>query len=190
MTDENSSAFLICQGIMARIQLMPMFAGFKFANTPALPVQPEDIPLCGVYLLKEDMGPDGDANHGEPRFIHTVAVGFSVWIQNNVPGAAEDKLDRAFMAIFKGLMSDSTLYNNDEWEIESFQRGSRTHHYGSVGSTNETPIAEVRFDLTFNFRTYWPPVVVDAFKTMHVRIEPDEMTADIMDIEVVYEFEQ
>jgi hypothetical protein len=188
----NSSALQICGGILDRVKMLPIFrsAGFKYKSTPALPIQPEDIPLCGVYFLKEDMGPDGDANAGEPRFIHTVTTGFSVWIQNNDPEHIEDKLDRLFMSILQGLMTDYTLYYNDEWEIEGFQRGSRTHHFGTVGSNNEMPIAELRFDLAFNFRTYWPPIVTAELRTIHVDIEPDGMTDEVLDIGVRYDLPQ
>jgi hypothetical protein len=188
----NSHAWKILHRILDRIKMMPYFAGFKFRTTPALPIQPGDIPVCGVYLLREDLGPDGDPNHGEPRFIHTVQVGFSVWIQNNEPELIDRKLDVAFMTLLQRLMTDSTLhgFKHDELDIEGFPKGSRTHHYGTVGSNNEMPVAELRFDLSFTFRTYWPPIVDDDLKVIHVRIEPDGMTEEVQDVVVEYDLPQ
>ena len=42
--------------------------------------------------------------------------------------------------------------------------------YGNTGNNQETPIAELRFDLTFRHRTFFPPVVTDPLERIHVTV--------------------
>ena len=167
---EHSYPMLVRDGAMARIQAMPFFANFIFSSNKALQIQPQSIPFCGVYLLQELMTADGDSNAGEPRFRTLVRIGVSVIVQNNDPAAAEKKLDIAMQNINVGLFSDSTFYNNEFFKIQGFTGGSRQHVFGSVGLDNETPIAELRFELTCDLGIiYYPPYVPDDLEIIHVK---------------------
>ena len=165
----TSYSLAIRDGILARVRVMPFFAAFnKFSKSNNFQVMPAHIPYAGVYFLDEVLTPDGDANAGEPRFFHTMRVGFSIIVQNNDPEAAEDKLDEAFWAIMNGLMCDPTLYNNDLFRIESYPRASRSHHFGAVDLENELPVAELRAELICTYRSNFPPLVEDPLITIHV----------------------
>jgi len=166
----QTPAFLLCDDILYRVQHMAFFKDFNFARTKALPVQVDQIPYCGIYFINELMLPDGDANVGMIRFRTSVRVGFSVIVQNNYSEAAEKKLDQAMFEIMNGLYTDPTFYIK---KVQAFTRGERTHVYGTVGHDNETPVAELQFDLTCDLGVIdWPPVIKDVLETVHVDARP------------------
>lgn len=167
---EPSYPMLVRDGILTRIQALPFFSGFNFSTNKSLQIQPASIPFCGIYLLQEMMAADGDADAGEPRFRTLARIGISIIIQNNDATAAEHKLDMALQNITSGLFSDPTFYNNHAFKIQGFTGGSRMHAFGSVGLENETPIAELRFELTCDLGIiYYPPIVPDVLEVIHVK---------------------
>lgn len=176
-------------GILVRVQALPYFAAFKrFSTNKMLQIQPQDLPFCGVYHIQTLMAPDGDANVGEPRFRTSVRIGFSVIILNNDPSAAEYKLDEAFMALTGGLLSDPTLYNNSQFKIQGYVSGAATHEFGSPMADNETPMAELRFELVCDLgMVTYPPVVPDDLETIHVTVG-DPQAESMQKIE--YEIDQ
>jgi hypothetical protein len=193
-----SYPILVRDGILNRIKVMPFFSPFvKFSSNKALQIQPENIPFCGVYLLQETMIPDGEANAGEPRFRTSARIGISVIIQNNDSVAAEYKLDAAMQSISFGLFTDSTLYNNKSFKIQGFSAGSRQHVFGHVGvSDQETPIAELRFELVCDLGVIlYEPLVSDPLEVIHTETSfPIAGTADekaaIQQVKIEYDMEQ
>lgn len=154
-------------GIMDRIKSMSFFSGFTFKRSHAFSIQPNLMPYACVYLLGEDLTPDGDADAGEPRFRSIARIGFSIIILNNDPDAAEDRMDDAYQAIFTGLLTDPTLYNNSRFKIQGFARGNRSHYYGTA--SNETPYAELRAELHCDLGTIdFEPRIEDMLETIHV----------------------
>ena len=149
-TVQRSYAMMVRDAMMARLKAMRFFQGFEFRRSHSLKLLVGHMPMCCVYFLKEDLTPDGNANTGEVRFDSEVRIGFSVFLINNDPEEMEDRLDNAYQVIFEGLLRDSTLYNNSQFRIESFSRGSRQHFYGSIPQTNETPYSELRAELVCN----------------------------------------
>lgn len=167
---EPTYPILVRDGTLTRIQAMPTFSGFNFTSNKSLQIQPTSIPFCGVYLLQELSAADGDANAGEPRFRTLARIGISIIVQNNDATAAEHKLDILYQHIITGLFSDPTYYNNDRFKIQGFTGGSRMHAFGSVGLDNETPIAELRFELTCDLGIiYYPPYVPDDLEIIHMK---------------------
>lgn len=157
--------------MMDRVKLMPFFAPFiTFTTNKALQIQPDSLPLCGVYFIQETSTPEGDSNAAEPRFRTSARFGFSVIIVNNDPEAAEYVLDLAAQALAGGLFSDSSLYNNSSFKIQGYSLGARTHMFGNTGLDNETPIAELRWELICDLGTLtYPPLVLDDLDTIHVK---------------------
>lgn len=165
-----SYPLLVRDGIMSRVKLIPYFATFSFSTNRALQIQPQMLPFCGVYFVQESSVPDGDANAGEPRFRTTVRIGFSVIVVNNDPDLAETALDTAMQALAGGLFSDPTLYNNAAFKIQGFASGTRTHAFGAASLENETPIAELKWELVCDLGTIvYPPLVVDDLDVIHVK---------------------
>lgn len=190
---EQSYPLLVRDGILTRIQALSFFSAFNFSTNKSLQIQPATIPFCGIYLLQEMMAVDGDANAGEPRFRTLARIGISIIIQNNDATAAEHKLDMALQNVTSGLFSDPTFYNNDRFKIQGFTGGSRMHAFGSIGLDNETPIAELRFELTCDLGViYYPPIIPDDLETIHVKTAyPSISKKDTsQQIEAEYDVEQ
>jgi len=163
----RSYSMLVRDGMFDRLKLMPFFTMFNFSTKKDVTIQPQSIPFCGVYFLQEFMAPDGDANAGDVRFRTSARYGFSIIIQNNDPDQAEYTLDKAFQAL-SGLFSDPTLYNNKQFQIQAFSGGLRQHVYGHVGQDNQTPIAELRFELTCDLGVIeYPPFTEDDLEVIH-----------------------
>lgn len=184
----------LLDGTLTRLQAMPFFTTFNFSTNKGLIIQPSSIPFCGVYLLQEMMVPDGDANAGEPRFRTSARIGISVIIQNNDTVAAEDKLDSALQAISIGLFSDSTFYNNSSFKIQGFTNGSRQHVFGRVGTLdNETPVAELRFELIVDLGIiFYPPLVPDMLEVIHIEtvFPADGDASQVQQVKNEYDMEQ
>jgi hypothetical protein len=154
---------------------LPFFVGFTTRKTRFFPIQKEHLPVIGVYLIDETMTPDGLPNMGCIRFGHTARIGFSVVILNNDAEEAERTLDRAFMALMDGLWRNPYLTNMlntyqpslglpptlDNIRFESIRRGVRTHSFGTAGQNNETPTAELRYDVSLFYTADYAPTIED-----------------------------
>jgi hypothetical protein len=164
----KSYSMLVRDAILTRVKAMQFFSTFNFAGTPALQIQPVSLPYCGVYFIQETMGADGDNNAGVVRFKTMAKYGFSVIVQNNGSEAAQYQLDKAFDNI-TALFSDHTLYDGFESKIQAFASGMRQHVFGAMGKDNETPVAEMRFELTCDLGVIeYPPYVPDDLDVIHV----------------------
>jgi hypothetical protein len=128
------------------------------------------------------MLPDGDLNAGNYNFIHTAPIGFSVMVANNDQNAAELQIDQAFWRIMNVLWTDQYILNvldtynphlgfgnPDNTRIEGIARGVRRHVFGTAQFNNETPLAELQYDVTVQYRSEWVPVIPDDFTTYHMR---------------------
>lgn len=60
----------------------------SYWRTPMRQVAASDLPLLGVYILRETRGPDGDENAGEIRFIHRLHLGIAGAISNADPASS------------------------------------------------------------------------------------------------------
>jgi hypothetical protein len=162
VTDTQSYSQVIRDSMFAAIVPLPFFAGFVARRSKQLPVQQPLLPYLGVYIISEEMPPDGDVNAGDIRFTHSLRIGFQVIIENNDPVAAELELDAAFWAIMNGLWSNDNLTNMiattmpDNTRIEGVERGTRRHVWGVVGN-GEKPIGELEYMATVRYRTEWFP---------------------------------
>ena len=155
-------------------QLDPFFASYTCRKTKMLSVQHQLLPYLGVYIIDETMLPDGDANAGHIRFSHTLRIGFSVMIANNDQVAAELQIDAAWWRIMNRLWPDQHIMNllkssnPDNTIIESITRGSRRHVFGAAALNNETPLAELQYDVSMFFRTGWPPIITDDLEEIDI----------------------
>jgi len=181
--DLHSCSFIIRNGILDRLKQVPTFQSVRrWATTSAMRIQSQlqadQIPFVGVYLVDETMGPDGDANHAEPRFLHTVRLGFSVVIASPDDAVAETNLDACHWTIMNLLTNERWhkfpavgLWNGgDPIRIEAVTRGSRKNVFGNRLLNNDTQVAELQMDLTVTHRTYWPPIIPDTLNTIHVTV--------------------
>jgi hypothetical protein len=185
ITDTQSFSWVIRDVFFAAIAPLPFFASFTKRRCKQFQVQAAQLPYLGVYIIDETMTPDGDGNAGYVRFVHTLRVGFSVIIQNNDPVASEQKLDEAFWLIMNTLWRDPYLMNlldttnpstgtdsPDNTRIESIERGTRKHVWGNSSLNNETPIAELQYDVSCRYRAGYEPVITDDLLRIHVETVP------------------
>ena len=105
---------------------------------------------------------------GMIRFSHTLRIGFSVMIANNDQVVAERQIDAAWWRIMNRLWPDQRHHepaelssNPDNTRIEGITRGLRRHVFGPLALNNETPLAELQYDVSIFFRTGWPPIITD-----------------------------
>ena len=167
ITDTQSFALVIRDVFYDALSSDPFFASYTCRKNKMLSVQPQLLPYLGVYILDETMLPDGDANAGHIRFSHTLRIGFSVMIANNDQVVAEQGVDAAWWKIMNRLWPDQNIMNllessnPDNTRIESITRGARRHVFGTAGLNNETPLAELQYDVSIFYRTGWPPIITD-----------------------------
>jgi hypothetical protein len=193
------------------IMQLPFFATFKGRKSRYYQIQHEHIPYFGIYIVSEDMVPDGDGNAGNIGFKHALQFGISVIIQNNDADVAEQKLDEAFWAIMNGLwtnpyltnMIDTQSYghptlmvNPDNVRFESVDRATRRHVWGQAKSDNETPFCELQMTMTICYRTDFIPVIVDELERIYEEIVPmtNEGTVppadEVKRVQVIYDVNQ
>lgn len=150
--------------------------GWTFRKTKMKPVQADLIPYLGVYVVSETMVPDGDANTGCIRFNHTGRIGFSVIQANNDADQLEHMIDGSYWKIMTLLWTNAKLMNvlvNNNPEnvgIESILQGSRRHIFGSTGANNETPFAELQYELSCFCRSEWYPDITDTLDEIDVTV--------------------
>ncbi|QIG93812.1 MULTISPECIES: hypothetical protein [Bradyrhizobium] len=201
LTDTQSYSLVIRDGLFDAVSTDPFFASYTARKTKMLSVQHQLLPYLGVYIIEEQMLPDGDGNAGHIRFSHTLRIGFSVVVANNDQVAAEAQIDAAWWRIMNRLWPDQKLMNvvlsslPDNTMIESLPRGVRRHVFGAAGLNNETPVAELQYDVSIFFRSGWPPIITDDLNTIDVvtGIKPGDSQADMdqrQQIHVQYQFDQ
>jgi hypothetical protein len=183
----NSYALVIRDGALARCKALPYFSNFRrFGSSKLVQVQPQHLPNLSIFFLREVGTPWGDANAGEPRFVHEVVLGFSVMLAQNNPDVLENQLDAAFWAVMNGLLGDASFRLMG---IEGFSRFQRSHEFGLMGSENETPFGELRLELALALRSDWPPVVVDDLLTIHLTTAYPSPTEAATTQQVVAEYD-
>jgi hypothetical protein len=160
--DMQSYAFRIYMKAFSMLAGASLFDGFvcKRLNR-ALPIEANtetQIPFLGVYLVDENMGPDGDINAGNIRFTHTIRLGVQVLIRNSDQTRLETDLDRIYWYVAHYLLDNDAFTNLlQEDMIEGFNRIAVRRRFGSQGSSNETPVGELQFELACQIRTMWQP---------------------------------
>jgi hypothetical protein len=181
VTDTQSYSLVIRDVFFDAVAGDPFFANYTKRKTPMLRVQTKLLPFLGVYFADEDMQPDGDPNVGPVRFIHNTQIGFSVMLANNDEVACERMLDAAFWRIMNRLWPDQYIMNlidtynphtgtsnPDNVRIESINRGRRRFVFGDAMLNNETPVGELRYDISVLGRSIWTPDITDDLALIHV----------------------
>lgn len=154
-----------------------------YRKSPMLQVQPSDLPLLGIYILREQRTPMGNANHAEPKFKHSLTLGFS--------GAVHaDTDDQNKLYQLEETMSelDDILLTNPKFVtlVEGFTAMDRQSQYAKVG---ETTLFEIRVEMQMEFSGWFDPLVPDDFNMLHVTTQyPPGVDPDtVLQIIRVYE---
>jgi len=188
MTATDTSVFsyglVIRDMLLTKLVTAPFYADFSVRKSRQLPTQPSQLPMLGVYLVKEDMTPDGDPNHGDIEMVHNLTIGFSVVIVNNDPEATQEKLNEAYWVIMNWLWRDQYLMNMidtraypggignpDNVRIEGLLNGS-WRFVDHPPLNNETPMSELRYEQTLKYRADYTPIILDDFLVLHEEVVP------------------
>lgn len=150
-----------------------------YRQTPMLQVQPADLPVLAVHLLRERRVPDGQPNAGEPKFIHEITLGFSgaVHVETDKQDQIHD-LEEWMATLDDILLSDPNFVNL----TEGITAMDRVGQYAKVG---EITLFEIRVEMSIQSRSYFPPRVPDWFNTLHVESRYPTATADPAEIQQV-----
>jgi hypothetical protein len=202
ITATQSYTWVLREVFLSTVRQLPFFAGFTIKRNKRVPLQAEDIPVLGVYILDENLVSDGDANASQIDFLNTFKIGFSVVIKNNDDADAEQKLDAAWWAIMNGLWRDQYVTsfwdtwnvhtqkgNPDNTRFEGIINGSRRHIFGAVGSNNEFPTAELQYDTSLTYRSEFAPIITDPLNTIITQTGMGEPPySDREQVLIVYDF--
>jgi hypothetical protein len=145
--------------------------GTRFATyrlTPMTRVIPTDLPVLGVYIIRERREPWGQANQGEPKFNHALTLGFSggVAVDTDQQSTMPD-LEETMSELDDLLLSDPSFVNLTDG-IEAMDRVSQ---FAKIG---ETTLYEIRVEMVVAFQGDWEPNVPDWFDTLNVTTQfPD-----------------
>jgi hypothetical protein len=169
----TARATLIQSEAMTRLK-----AGFgsrfkTYRLTPALQVQPGDLPILGVYILRERHLPEGDYNHAQPRFHTELTIGFSGGV--NVETDKQDQI--SVLEDWMGELFD-ILFTDPKFVklAEGISAMDRLGQYAKVG---ETTLYEIRLEMVTNYKTWFDPLVPDYLETVHITTQfPDKAHVD------------
>jgi hypothetical protein len=193
ITETNSFALDVRDAMYDILANDANFSDYTFRKTRMLPVQVALLPYLGVYIVDEMMVPDGDANAGCIRFNHTARIGFSLVHANNDQVSLERSIDATYLKIMSLLWTNAKLNNvlvNNNPEGMGFEgvvRGSRRHIFGSTGANNETPFAELQYEVSCFSRSEWYPDITDALNEIDVTVAVNNVdTTQVQPITIKY----
>lgn len=207
LSDIRTYRFIIVNAIFDRLSTSSLFSGFLCKRIhQALPIEAGiQIPFLGVWSNRMELGPDGDPNVGEFRFIHTCPIGIQILLKNNDPVKLRDKLDEAENFIMNQLFRDDTLTNlwktdlPDSVKFESVtgqveERWFIANASGTRSSAAETPLGEKQMQFDVVFRSMWYPTEFPALHRITVRTSfPEGSTPEeqlqVQQVTMVYQFD-
>ncbi|WP_370135404.1 hypothetical protein [Bradyrhizobium sp. USDA 313] len=149
----------------------------SFGLEPMLIINPDDLPMIAVHILREKRNSDGDA--GVPSFEVDLTLGIS--------GSIKAKTDEANQpSILEDWMTqlDTVLLRNPEFVNMSSQVLSmdRTSQLAKVG---ETTLYEIRIEMVLRYQDWFEPIVPDDLKTIHVETRYPSPTTDPAEVQQV-----
>lgn len=127
-----------------------------YRQTPMLQVQPADLPILGVFIMREQRAQDGQANEGEPHFKHTLTLGFSGAVQVNTDeqGQLIQVLEDNMSALDVMLLQNVNFVKMSE----GITAMDRIGQYSKIG---ETTLFEIRVEMQMEYSSRWEPVIPD-----------------------------
>ena len=151
-----------------------------FKSTRKIPfptLTPDMLPALGVYLLREQMSPDGDDNHAMPRYMVDAVIGFMLIDLANDPAVLEGAIDDRLDLIENTLLCDHTFLDLRDTEtdkpiIESVPQISRTYQFPRDA---ESYYIEARLQMTFRFRCKFEQVLGPDLHEVDVEVRHGDM---------------
>jgi len=136
----------------------------KIIRTPTLIMNAGDLPLLGVYIVREERTADGDANTGPPHFVHRLTMHLNGAVNVETEAREEVLVDlEAWMSQIDDILLRNPKFVNLSEGILSMSRVSQ------FAKVNDTVLGEIRVEMVMQYRTRFEPVINDDFKTMHIK---------------------
>lgn len=159
--------------------------------TPMLQVTPTDLPMFGVYYLRERRQ-RAQPEESMPQFDEALTLGLSGGFHVETDKQNDlNSLELAMSEIDDWLLCDPLfLRPRTGIKTKGISEMDYTAQFAKVG---ETTLYEIRVALTLVNDSYHPPKVVDDFKALHVDTQyPDKAHVDsgTPQIDRVYELDQ
>lgn len=169
-------AITLQQAALTRLktEFGPTFKTYR--QTPMLQVQPGDLPILAVHILRERRLPDGQGTQTSPRFIHDLTLGFSGAV--NMESDKQDTihaLEEWMATIDDILLSDATFTRL----LEAVTAMDRVGQYAKVG---ETTLFEIRVEMNIQFRSYFEPRIHDVLATVDIKTKVPDGTPPLEQI--------
>lgn len=180
------------------MELAQAYFGTRFKTyrlTPMLQVQTQDLPVLGIYVLRERRQRE-QPEQSMPQFDAFLTLGLSGAVaaetaKQNELVALEQTMSELLDYV---LLEDSHFVSAKNADGKALIGGipstDRVSQFAKVG---ETTLYEVRIEMVLVTQSYHPPRVEDLFERLHVTTQfPDQAHVDsgTLQIEREYELEQ
>jgi hypothetical protein len=147
-----------------------------FKSTRKIPfptLSPDMLPALGVYLLREQMSPDGQDNHSVPRYMVDAVISVMLIDLANDPAVLEGAIDNTLDLIENTLLSDYTFLDlrdsaTNQPIIESVPMISRMYQFPRDA---ESYYIEARLQMTFRFRCKFPQAMLTDLNEIDVTVQ-------------------
>jgi hypothetical protein len=156
-------------------RIIAAFPAGTFLSTRKLPfptIQADQLPGLGVYLLREQMSPDGDDNVGPPRYMVDAVISVMIIDLASDPSVLEGSIDSKIDQVEETLLTDYTFLDlresaTDQPIIESVPQITRTYQFPRDG---DRYYIEARLQMTFRFRCKFPPKLINDLHEIDVDV--------------------
>ena len=157
----------------------------KFQREPVPNIAPADVPVVTVFILSENLTPDGDPNAGAPKFEAIATIAVSVLRGFSDPVTLDGQIDVDLDAIENLLLSDPTFVGWGPHVPVPFEsvmgiRRQRIYHKDA-----EAYFIEARLEFQFLNRVYYPPNITTGLTEITVA-NPAAPTVLDLDITLPY----
>ncbi|MGB8964747.1 MAG: hypothetical protein WCB99_03805 [Candidatus Cybelea sp.] len=179
--DKGSYSRQIRNRFLAEALVLPYFASFKWRVTSGVPIMPDDLPFLACYLGDENMIPRGERSAGPLEFIVTARLNWSCMIAESDKEEAERRLDGAYVALLEGLLRNPSLVNFGDTtdydtgiateynaRIDGFQRHDKRIRWGTPFHNNETPVAELQYEMTVSYDRVFSPILLHDLEEINI----------------------
>jgi hypothetical protein len=127
----STTATYIRDQIVKRIS--PLYPWKSVRKVPTVTTQNDQFPRLGVYLVRENENPDGDANVGVPRYLDDTVIAISVMDNLSKPEVLEGAVDAMIDNIKNTLLQDYTFVSladaNGTIFLDSIPNMSRSYSF-------------------------------------------------------------
>lgn len=168
----STTATYIRDQIVKRIS--PLYQWKSVRKVPTVTTQNDQFPRLGVYLVRENENPDGDANVSIPRYLDDTVIAISVMDNLSKPEVLDGSVDAMIDSIKNKLLQDISFVSladaNGTIFLDSIPNISRSYSFPNNG---ESYYIECRLQMTFRFNVRYDPIFEHDFLSVAVDIRPN-----------------